>query len=234
VSARLTLVALPGLEGSDLTLGPFKDAAPAGVDVRTVSYPSGPANSYEELRPLARSALPTDRAFFLLGWSFSGPMALMLAAEKPAGLRGVILAASFVRRPVPLPPWMRHLATPALFKLYPATYQAKALLGDGDARRLRHLVAEAHARSGPEALAARARAALTVDAREALAACEVPILYLRATRDRLIARRCSEEAQRLEPEMTIADIDGPHMALATNPEAAWRALVDFMRTTAGG
>ena len=89
-------------------------------------------------------------------------------------------------------------------------------------REVRRLLAEAHALAGPEALACRARATLSIDATDALAACPVPVLYLRARKDRrhpaeatptrsgALARRCE-----------IADIDGPHLALVTKPAAAW-------------
>jgi pimeloyl-ACP methyl ester carboxylesterase len=117
-----------------------------------------------------REQLPTDRPFHLLGWSFSGPLALLAAAERPPGLRGVVLAASFVKTPVPyLPRWVHRLATPALFRFYPAASRAKALLGGYGTREVRRLLAEAHAFAGTEALACRARAALSIDATAALA-----------------------------------------------------------------
>ena len=108
------------------------------------------------------AALPAAGSFYVLGWSFSGPMALMVAERRPPGLRGIALASSFVRRPVPLPRWMRHLARPTLFRLYPKSYQLKALLSGAEVRSLRHLVAEAHRMAGAAALACRARAAMAV------------------------------------------------------------------------
>jgi hypothetical protein len=42
------------------------------------------------------------------------------------------------------------------------------------------------------------------------------------------------EIQRLRPSVEIVDIDGPHLALVTNPTAAWAALLTFMdRADAG-
>ena len=224
-----TLVLLPGMDGGDKLFGPLQATAPPGVDTAAVGYPPGPANDYPDLLPLVRAQLPADRPFFLLGWSFSGPLALLAAADAPPGLRGVVLAASFVKTPVPyLPRWVRRLATPALFRFYPAASRAKALLGGYGTREVRRLLAEAHAFAGTEALACRARAALSIDATEALAACPVPVLYLRARKDGVIRASRANEAQRLRPSLEIADIDGPHLALITNPAAAWAALVRFM------
>jgi pimeloyl-ACP methyl ester carboxylesterase len=223
-----TLVLLPGMDGSDKLFGPLRAAAPLTIETIAVGYPPGPHNGYDDLLPIVRAQLPTDRPFHLLGWSFSGPLSLLVAAERPPGLRGVVLAASFVKTPVPyLPRWTHRLATRALFRFYPAASRAKALLGGYGTRDVRRLLAEAHAFAGTEALACRARAALSIDATAALAACPVPLLYLRARKDGVIPASRADEIRRLLPSLEIADIDGPHLALVTNPAAAWDALTAF-------
>jgi pimeloyl-[acyl-carrier protein] methyl ester esterase len=229
-----TLVLLPGMEGSSLLFQPLIDSAPADVRLVPVSYPSGEQNGYDELLPMVLAALPVGVDFYVLGWSFSGPMALMVATRRPPGLRGIVLASSFVRRPVPLPRWMRHLARPALFRLYPRTYQVKALLSGTDVRGLRHLVAEAHRLAGPAALACRARAAMAVDARELLSSCGVPVLYIRALADRLIAGHHADDVRALLPHVRIEDIPGPHMALVINPSLSWAALTRFIDEVEAG
>jgi pimeloyl-ACP methyl ester carboxylesterase len=224
-----TLVLLPGMDGSDKLFGPLRATAPAGLDTIALGYPPGPQNGYADLLPFVCAQLPTDRPFFLLGWSFSGPLALLAAATRPARLRGVILAASFVKKPVRyLPRWAGRLATPALFRFYPAASRAKALLGGYGTAEVRRLLAEAHAFAGVEAIAQRARATLSIDATDALVACPVPVLYLRARKDGVIRRNHADEIRRVRPSVEIADIDGPHLALVTNPAAAWAALSAFM------
>ncbi len=228
-----TLVLLAGMDGSDRLFEPLRAAAPPGVETVAIGYPPGAANSYDDLIPLVREALPRDRAFHLLGWSFSGPLALMVAAERPPLLRSVILAASFVTRPVPyLPRWVSRLATPALFRFYPAASRTKALLGGYGTTEIRRLLAEAHANSGAVALACRARAAMSVDATAALVSCPVPVLYLRAARDGVIAASRADEAKRALASLEIADIAGPHLALVTNPAAAWAAIGPFLERAA--
>ncbi|HEY7372319.1 MAG TPA: alpha/beta fold hydrolase [Polyangia bacterium] len=230
-----TLVLLPGMDGGDKLFGPLRAGAPAGTETIAVGYPPGTHNGYDDLLPLVRAQLPADRPFFMLGWSFSGPLALLTAAERPPHLQGVILAASFVKTPVPwLPRWARRLATPALFRFYPAASRAKALLGGYGTREVRQLLAEAHAFAGTEALACRARAALSIDASEALAACPVPVLYLRARADGVIPASRADEIRRARPSVEVADIDGPHLALVTNPTAAWEALRAFMDRVGAG
>ena len=157
----------------------------------------------------------------------------MAAAARPPGLRGVILASSFLRNPTPwLGSWARPFMRPLLFHIYPAASRLKALLAGYGTPELRALLAEAHAQAGPEALACRTRAVLTVDAREALAACRVPVLYLRASADGVVPHSRAAEILRHLPTLEMADIPGPHLALATNPSACWAAIRQFMdRTT---
>ena len=224
-----TLVLLPGMDGSDVMFRPLVATAPAGMELVTIAYPSGAANAYEDLLPRVQAILPRDRPFYLLGWSFSGPLALMAAAARPPFLRGVMLASSFARSPIPyLPRWARHLARSFVFRLYPAASRVKALLGGHATPEVRALLAQTHARAGAEALACRARAALSVDAMDALAACPVPILYLRAGADEVIPASRAADIQRALPSVEIADIPGPHLALVTNPSEAWVRLGAFM------
>ena len=92
-------------------------------------------------------------------------------------------------------------------------------------------MSEAHALAGPAAIAARVRAAMAVDATTALVACPVPILYLRASADRVVRARCADEIRALVPSVELVDIEGPHLGLLTNPAASWAALSAFMART---
>ncbi|UUZ51553.1 alpha/beta hydrolase [Massilia sp. B-10] len=49
-----------------------------------------------------RSRLPPAEPYFLLGESFSGPVAIALAAERPPMLLGLILSCTFARNPLPI------------------------------------------------------------------------------------------------------------------------------------
>src|SRR5512146_2059759 len=97
----VALVLLPGLDGTGLLFSDF--AASFGPDVKiiVVSYPTDAAIGYSELESIARSFLPNDQPFFLLGESFSGPIAISIAASPPSGQLGLILRCSFARSPRP-------------------------------------------------------------------------------------------------------------------------------------
>lgn len=111
---RITLLLLPGLDGTSVLFEPLLEHLE--LPARAVDYPQRRPTGYADLLPAVRDICPRDRPFILLGWSFSGPLALLAAAERPPGLAGVVLCASFVTKPVPyLPAAIRHLARPLLF-----------------------------------------------------------------------------------------------------------------------
>ena len=91
-------VLMPGMDGTGLLFRPLQRHLPAGVESAVVSYPaSGP----QDYATMARQAaqLVGDRPCVLVAESFSGPVAVALASEHPGLVRGLVLAASFVRAP---------------------------------------------------------------------------------------------------------------------------------------
>jgi len=81
-------------------------------------------------------------------------------------------------------------------------------------------------------LAARARAILTVDVRASLRTCPAPILYMVGSHDRVVPRRNAEVILRELPTVQMETIEGPHLAMYTNPVAAATAITGFMRIQA--
>jgi len=57
---------------------------------------------------------------------------------------------------------------------------------------------------------------------------------LTRTQDGVIPGSRADEIKDLLPSLEIADIDGPHLAMVTNPAAAWAALDDFMNRAGDG
>jgi pimeloyl-ACP methyl ester carboxylesterase len=101
-SPRVALVLLPGMDGTASLFSEFSTALGAEFEVIPVSYPSDVPLGYRELEQVARAALPEDKPFVLLGESFSGPIAIAIAASSPPGLLGLVLCCSFARNPLPL------------------------------------------------------------------------------------------------------------------------------------
>ena len=81
-------------------------------------------------------------------------------------------------------------------------------------------------------LKARLAAVLSVDARPALSQIRVPVLYLRATKDRLVSRRCAAAIASTLAQTRIVDVEAPHMLLQAAPTAAAAAVRTFIEQLA--
>jgi pimeloyl-ACP methyl ester carboxylesterase len=225
LSRVTSVVLLPGLDGTDILFQPFVRALPDWIRPKCVKYPRDDWR-YDALLPLARDACRGEGDYFILGWSFSGPLALRLAAESPNGLRGVILSASFVRAPWPVLPWFRSAVQSPVVRLAPIA-STMLNLGYGNSEFHRDRKA-ARAGVSPAALAGRARAALGVDVCSELHRCGVPLLYLAGSHDLVVPAWNARIVQKVMPSAEVVTIDGPHLAMRTNPAAAAAAVAAFM------
>lgn len=223
-----TIVLLPGMDGTGNLFAPFVDALPAGLQAEIVRYPTDRWLDDAALLEHARSRLPRNGPFILLGESFSGPVALALAAEQPPGLQSVVLCASFARYPnralAGLAPAMSMLPLHAL----PKRLLGWPLLGRFAAPALRDALHSAVHRVAEHVMAKRSVQVMSFDERAAAARLRVPLLYLRATEDRVVARSAARELSRVVPDCKIVDIEAPHMLLQCAPDQAARALVEFV------
>jgi pimeloyl-[acyl-carrier protein] methyl ester esterase len=220
-------VLLPGLDGTGALFDPIREALErAGHVVTVVAYPPDEELDYASL--VERVVLPSV-PFVLVGESFSGPVALALAARRPPFLRAVVLVATFARPPLLGSPFLLPVVGALLFRLaLPPVLLRCLLVGFGASASLVGLVAATVRSVPPGVLAHRVRAVLAVDADVAARACTVPVLYLRATHDRLVARRCADHLGALIPGMQVRDVVGPHLVLQANPEEAAREILRFV------
>lgn len=220
------LVLLPGMDGTGDLFEPFLKALPSRLRPVVVRYPVDRWLDDDELLAHVRIALPSDEPFILLGESFSGPVALKLAAECPPGLRGVVLAASFAQYPNRALALFKPVAGWTPLRLLPKSVMSVPLLGRFATEALQEALHRAVTRVARSVMAHRARQVLSFDATAATACITVPILCLRAMRDRVIAASAATEIAARNPRCTIVDIEAPHMLLQCAPAAAARAIVD--------
>src|SRR5499426_342325 len=97
------LVLLPGLDGTGIFLQPLLAALPATIRPLVVAYPASGPTRYTDLLPIIREAVAPLSEFHLLGWSFSGPLALRRHRHVDVARRAACsaVAAEAARRPVP-------------------------------------------------------------------------------------------------------------------------------------
>lgn len=223
-----TLVLLPGLDGTGELFAPFTAACADAIATRVIAYPADRGMTYAEHETWARAQLPNDRDFVLLAESFSGPVGIAIAAAPPPGLIGLVLCASFAANPMPVFGPLSRLVGALPAARIPAALTAPWLYANRATPELRRAHARAMARVTPAAIRARVQAILAVDHRALLERVRVPILYLRATADRLIPASAGLEILRLRPDTMLAEIDAPHFLLQTEPYPAVAAIMRFI------
>jgi pimeloyl-[acyl-carrier protein] methyl ester esterase len=222
------LVLLPGLDGTGKLFSEFVKDLGSSVDSLIVGYPRDEPLGYDELEALVLAALPRDQPFILLGESFSGPIAIRIAARSPAGLVAVILCGTFAKNPFPWLRWARPLAAYLPLKSLPRWVRAPLMWGSASPQRAPAQMERAIAGVSPAVIRHRIAALLAVDESAALGAIRLPTLVLRARRDRVISRAATRWILKILPGARLVEIDGPHLLLQTRPAECAAIVLEFM------
>jgi pimeloyl-ACP methyl ester carboxylesterase len=229
--AMPALILLPGLDGTGDFFAPLLEALGQGVRTHVVRYPVTGAYDYATCQQLVRAALPTGGPYVLLGESFSGPVAISLAAQAPQGLAGVILCCTFVNNPRPrlalirpLLPFLPFHGTGASLRL-----SRFLVLGDWITPAIRELHQKILCSLPAKTIRSRLEAVADCDVREALASLSLPIMCLVATHDRLIPRAAARLLRRQAPAASFIEIDAPHCLLQCEPQQAAEHIRRFLQ-----
>lgn len=224
------LVVLPGLDGTATLHSNFCNAVSSSFEnVTVIPYPSQQTLDYSALVALVRKALPPTVPFVLLGESFSGPVALTIGADPPPNLIAVVLSTSFGNSPMPALSRLAALIRFAPVRTLPRSMLSWWLLGRWATPELEASLDGALLAVSPTVLKFRAASALKASVPN-LAAVTVPVLYLRATEDRLLSPSVGTQVLSSVPSCTLIDIEGPHLLLQTAPQSCARAIGDFVES----
>jgi pimeloyl-ACP methyl ester carboxylesterase len=223
-----TLILLPGLDGTGSLFSALVQRLPLEFGIKVMTFSTERSMTYEDLLPKVLPMVPRDGPFLVVAESFSTPLAVKFAATHPPNLAGVVLGAGFVTSPVKYRALARMLARRFLFRLpLPALILEHFLIGRNAPQDLMDAVRQAIQQVNPEVLAQRVLAVLDCDARQDLLQVDVPILYVRAERDRLVPRACFNEIECISPGVVAISIDAPHLVFQREPRQAAAAIVRF-------
>lgn len=223
----MNCILLPGMDGTGRLFSRLAPVLPSWLKPVVVSYPPERTLGYDELAALVARAIPAGEPFMLVAESFSGPVALRVISQSQAD--GVVFVASFVSCPIP------RLLGVAAKHIRPTAFGVKHFLLGHDAPT--DLVAECVEviRSlDPAVLSHRIRCVLREDCRHLLRQSSTPILYLRATQDRVVSLRSLKQMQAVRPEIEVVEIAAPHFVLQREPERSAAAIADFAGRLGGG
>ncbi|WP_368563630.1 alpha/beta fold hydrolase [Pseudoxanthomonas sp. UTMC 1351] len=226
-SGRANICLLPGLDGTGVLYRRLESELQRNFETSVLTYDIHDG-CYADLARKLMPRLPQDGPFVLVAESFAGPLAILLAARRPPGLEAVVLAASFARTPVS---GGRNLATliDYLPPLRPPRFLLEHLLMANDrdgglAKQLQDTLADMPLTT----LKARALAALRCDVSAELATLDVPLLYLTATRDRLISRHAGDWIAKMYANTQRVYVDAPHFVFQIAAEASAHVICAFL------
>lgn len=223
----LTIVLLPGMDGTGSLFGPFISALGNHFNIIVVRYPTTGSLGYRELEGIARLSLPNNENFIILGESFSGPIAVSLAAAHPKGLIGLVLCSTFIRNPRPVFKPFNWLVDFLPVKLTPDFIHSHFLMGRSATNSLQSAMKIAINQVSASAFRTRARAVLGVDVCAQMSSVNVPALYLQATQDRLVPPSAAAEITNIYPKIEIVSIDAPHFLLQVAADEAATVVIRF-------
>ena len=155
---RPAILLLPGMDGTGVLFRALRRAMEPTVDVHVVEYPTDGPCDYRAALQHAQDRLAALPACHIVGWSFSGPIALCLARSQPDRVRSVTLVATFVQSPLASLRWVAPLMFSPLVGIARAVRRLPVWLGRAADDPVRRDKAELWRRVGARTLAARARA----------------------------------------------------------------------------
>jgi pimeloyl-[acyl-carrier protein] methyl ester esterase len=218
-------VLLPGLDGTGTLFDDFVRTAPADVRCDVVALPREPL-SYAELGERIAPQLQLTPETILLAESFSGPIAMQIAAGER--LAALVLCNTFVAPPAPSA--LAALPLTLFFHLpLPAFFIRRYLVGPNASDALVARVRVAVESVSPRVLASRLSNVLRVDVAGPLGRCSAPIVYLRSTQDNAVPDASVRAlVSAASVPIQVVRIPAPHLLLQAAPEAAWRAIEDSL------
>jgi pimeloyl-ACP methyl ester carboxylesterase len=216
---------LPGLDGTGRLFQWLTAGYNGAVPLQVVSYPADARLGYRELTEYVRTLIGR-RNVIVLGESFSGPIAVEIAASMPEQVKGIILAATFVRSPWPA--WLVRMSARLNPGLALRPLLNAILRGRNTDAILNSEIEKILTEMPPEVRSKRLREVADADVRNRMQVVQCPILVLHGTKDWLVPRTSVEQSVKSNPGATLQLFDGPHMLLQTNAGAATRAIEAFV------
>jgi pimeloyl-[acyl-carrier protein] methyl ester esterase len=225
----MKLILLPGLDGTGDLFDQFIACLPSEFSASVVSYPTHQKLNHEQLKKFVLQKLPKKEPFALIAESFSGAIAVGIAAEAPNNLKALVLCASFVSNPVPA--FLKIFNHKFWFGFSAPIWLLRIVTGLNDCEDfvVQKLI-ESVRSVAPEVMSFRMDQILKLDVREELRRCNVPILLLRPTRDYFVSQKIGVgEIQTIKPDVRCVKINSSHFVLQHKPQESASAIVDFLR-----
>ena len=224
------LVLLPGLDGTGQFFSRLEAVLDNRVPLQVVKYPTDAMMSLDDYCAYAEAAIGGGSAV-LLGESFSGPIAVKLAAKIPGEVKGLILVATYLKNPWPR--WMIRRAAHTSPTAVPRGWIDAVLSGPDEDRALAAQIAGVMAGFSDELRSARLELVATTDVRAVFQRLACPILALHGRSDWLVPRFALQRALKPMPGARMKVLSGPHMLLQKSAAEAGQVIEAFFNSIEG-
>jgi pimeloyl-ACP methyl ester carboxylesterase len=201
---------------------------PPEIKTLVVRYPTASVLNYEELTALADMQIPKNTPYVLLGESFSGPIAIALAARANEQLKGVILSCTFAINPRPLLSKWSFLVPPITINDKRLRIISKLLMSNFKDENVFKQLEIVMPKVSPEIMRARLDAVIGVNYLAELAKINVPMLYLKGKQDHLVPSSASETIVKYAKNVTLVELNAPHLLLQIAAKEASEKIQFFL------
>lgn len=227
--ATREIVLLPGLDGTGELFARLESYLASELDVTIVRYPDDPSLGYAGYETIVRQAIGS-RKVMLLGESFSGPVAVCVAATLGRQIEAVLLAATFLKNP--WPSWIIRRATSIDPQATPAKFRDRILMGAHGDPELQEKVEHIVQTLPRPVRAARLRAVAEVDVRKKFRALNIPVLALHGRNDWLVRKTPIQRAISRKGGARMIVLPAAHMLLQTRARECAGEILSFARSCA--
>ena len=219
---------MPGLDGTGKLFAPIIPFLEPHFELTIVTYPD--LDSFSDYVDCAQNQLPSTPGFSLLAESFSGPVALALMAQQPGRIGPSILSATFARSPLAALTRMASYVPEQIFSIGALSEFCLDVYAsnDEDFSETQPLPLNVTEQLDGALLKHRISVLSRIDVSALLPGIEVPILYLRARRDRIVAESDARMMQEYLPDVERVDIDAPHLLLQTRPQQCAELIIEHV------
>jgi pimeloyl-ACP methyl ester carboxylesterase len=231
---EISLILLPGMDGIGDLFAPFVQALQANSQYKkiktiVVNYPTNEVLSYVQLIQLVSAHIPSNQPYILLGESFSGPIAILLAAKADSQLKGIILSCTFARNPRPQLSKLSFMLPTLPINEMIMPFANKFLMANFSDENVAKMLFTAIQKVSPNVMRARLDAVINVDYTESLQKIKVPILYLQGKSDYLVPSSAGKYIVEQVKNVELIALNAPHLLLQIAAKEAAEKVQSFIK-----
>lgn|GEM_PF-4769550 len=195
------------------------------IDIEIVAYPENGPQDYESLTLRVKSLIG-NRFVFLLGESFSSPIAIKTATLIPSQIQALILVSAFTKPPIPS--YLIKLASRFRFSAIPIILKEFFLLGGSSPNEVTNKFRGTIAKCDDKVIKSRIEVVANCNVTAEFRSLKIPVLCLHGDRDLLVRKNSMLKTSEMQKSVKFKLVDSPHMLLQTRADIAGRHIIDFI------